>query len=125
MFTSTHREKQGWGTDYPGADINFSIRVSELTKIQVKMIDDGDDESDPDAVVVRLTDEALFNCPFIFMEDAGTARLQLHRKWRGCRTTCSRAAFCWSPTITAPTGGSNSTTRSAACCRRRATPSST
>jgi hypothetical protein len=76
MFTSTHREKQGWSTDYPGADINFSIRVSELTKIQVKMADDGDgdgDESDPDAVVVRLTDEALFNCPFIFMEDAGTA----------------------------------------------------
>jgi hypothetical protein len=73
MFTSTHREKQGWGTDYPGADINFSIRVAELTKIQVKMTDSGE-ESDPDAVVVRLTDEALFNCPFIFMEDAGTAR---------------------------------------------------
>ena len=73
MFTSTHREKQGWATDYPGADINFSIRVSELTKIQVKMTDAGE-ESDPDAVVVRLTDEALFNCPFIFMQDAGTAR---------------------------------------------------
>ena len=25
----------GWGTDYPNADINFSIRLSELTKIQV------------------------------------------------------------------------------------------
>ena len=73
LFTSTHREKQGWGTDYPGADINFSIRVSELTKIQVKMTDEGE-ESDPDAVVVRLTDDALFNCPFIFMEDAGTAQ---------------------------------------------------
>jgi hypothetical protein len=78
MFTSTHREKQGWGTDYPGADINFSIRLSELTKIQVKMADDGDGEggADPDAVVVRLTDPALFNCPFIFMEDAGTLRLR-------------------------------------------------
>ena len=75
MFTSTHREKQGWGTDYPGADINFSIRVSELTTIDVKMIDHSDSEgAEPDAVVVRLTDEALFNCPFIFMEDAGTAR---------------------------------------------------
>ena len=75
MFTSTHREKQGWGTDYPGADINFSIRVSELTTIDVKMIDDaGSEAPEPDAVVVRLTDEALFNCPFIFMEDAGTAR---------------------------------------------------
>ena len=25
----------GWGTDYPNADINFSIRLSELTKTQV------------------------------------------------------------------------------------------
>jgi hypothetical protein len=28
----------------------------------------------PDAVVVRLTDDALFKCPFILMEDAGTAK---------------------------------------------------
>ena len=73
MFTSTHREKQGWSTDYPGADINFSIRVAELTKVQVKMTDEAGEESEPDAVVVRLTDEALFKCPFIFMEYAGTA----------------------------------------------------
>jgi len=74
MFQSDHREKQGWGTDYPGADINFSIRLAELTKVQVKRIHEGSAEEMPDAVVVRLTDEALFKCPFIFMEDAGTAR---------------------------------------------------
>lgn len=73
MFQSDHREKQGWGTDYPGADINFSIRLSELTKVQIKMRD-GEEGDEPDAVVVRLTDEALFQCPFLFMEDAGTAR---------------------------------------------------
>jgi hypothetical protein len=28
MFQSDRREKQGWGTDYPGADINFSIRLA-------------------------------------------------------------------------------------------------
>ena len=33
----------------------------------------------PDAVVVRLTDDALFKCPFIFMEDAGTARFTRDR----------------------------------------------
>src|SRR5918993_3097449 len=37
MFQSDRREKQGWATDYPGADINFSIRLSELTKAQIKM----------------------------------------------------------------------------------------
>lgn len=72
MFQSTHREKQGWGTDYPGADINFSIRLAELTKVQVRMTD-GSEYPEPEAVVVQLTDEALFKCPFIFMEDAGTA----------------------------------------------------
>jgi hypothetical protein len=73
LFTSDRREKQGWGTDYPGADINLSVRLSELTKVRVTMTQDGESEV-PDAVVVRLTDDALFQCPFALMEDAGTAR---------------------------------------------------
>lgn len=73
MFQSDHREKQGWGTDYPGADINFSIRLAELTKVQVRMAD-GSEYPEPEAIVVRLTDAELFKCPMIFMEDAGTAR---------------------------------------------------
>ena len=76
MFTSDRREKQGWRTDYPGADINFSVRLAELTKVHVKMTHDEGDEDTPDAVVVRLTDDALFQCPFTFMEDAGTARFK-------------------------------------------------
>ena len=70
MFTSNRREKRGWDTDYPGADINFSIRLSELTRTRVTLQDKG---GDPDHVVVRLTDEALFQCPFVLLEDAGTA----------------------------------------------------
>ena len=37
MFTSVRGEAggQGWWTDYPDADINFSIRLSELTKTRV------------------------------------------------------------------------------------------
>ena len=73
-FTSDRREKQGWRTDYPGADINLSIRIAELTKINVTMQNDSTEVPEPEAVVVRLTDDALFNCPFIFMEDAGTLR---------------------------------------------------
>lgn len=74
MFQSDRREKQGWSTDYPGADINFSVRLAELTKVQIKLRTDGEGGDAPDAVVIRLTDEALFQCPFIFMQDAGTAR---------------------------------------------------
>ena len=73
LFESDRREKQGWGTDYPGADINFSVRLAELTKVRVKFTDEGG-ERVPDAVVVRLTDDWLFQCPFTLMEDAGTAR---------------------------------------------------
>lgn len=74
MFTSDRREKQGWATDYPGADLNFSVRLSELTKVDVKMNHDGSEDETPDSLVVRLTDEALFQCPFTMIEDAGTAR---------------------------------------------------
>jgi hypothetical protein len=73
MFTSDRREKQGWSTDYPGADINLSVRLAELTKVRVTLTHDGEEQV-PDAVVVRLTDDALFQCPFTLMEDAGTAR---------------------------------------------------
>jgi hypothetical protein len=31
MFESNRREKRGWSTDYPGADLNFSTRLAELT----------------------------------------------------------------------------------------------
>jgi hypothetical protein len=73
MFSSNRREKTGWATDYPGADINFSVRLSELTKADVKMERGNGEEPTPDPIVVGLTDEALFKCPFILMEDAGTA----------------------------------------------------
>jgi hypothetical protein len=73
MFESNRREKRGWSTDYPGADLNFSTRLAELTKAPVTMRHDQQEGDVPDAVVVRLTDAALFECPFILMEDAGTA----------------------------------------------------
>jgi hypothetical protein len=73
MFESNRREKRGWSTDYPGADLNFSTRLAELTKTPVTMRPDAEEGEAPDAVVVRLTDAALFKCPYILMEDAGTA----------------------------------------------------
>jgi hypothetical protein len=73
MFQSNRREKRGWSTDYPGADLNFSTRLAELTKAPVTLRSDAEEGDVPDAVVVRLTDAALFKCPYILMEDAGTA----------------------------------------------------
>src|SRR5262245_42368864 len=53
MFASNRREKRGWDTDYPGAEINFSIRLSELTKTRVTR---QPGSTDAEFVVVRLTD---------------------------------------------------------------------
>lgn len=74
MYRSGRREPggSGWSTDYPGADFNFSIRFSELTKAAVSRTR----TNDPNYLVVRITDdEALFRCPFVTLEDAGTVTL--------------------------------------------------
>jgi hypothetical protein len=73
MYNSVYREMggSGWRTDYPGADINFSIRFSELTKSSVSR----NGEGDPEYFVVRASgDDNLFRCPYVHIEDAGTAR---------------------------------------------------
>jgi len=59
---------QGWSTDYPDAELNFSIRLSELTKTRVTK----DTGGKPDYLTVPLTDPALFQCPYLHMEDVGT-----------------------------------------------------
>ena len=72
MYPSLYREAggSGWRTDYPGADINFSIRFAELTKTAVSR----DGEGDPEHFVVRSSeDDHLFRCPYVHIEDAGTA----------------------------------------------------
>ena len=71
MYTSVVSEEggMGWGTDYPGADQNLSVRLSELTKTVVSQQADGQ----PNHLVVRATDDTLFQCPWVQMSDAGTA----------------------------------------------------
>ncbi|MGE0702736.1 MAG: DUF4159 domain-containing protein [Vicinamibacterales bacterium] len=61
----------GWDTDYPGADINFSVRLEELTSVDVGFRED----LRPRHVVVSLTDPLLYRCPVLFMSDAGTMAL--------------------------------------------------
>jgi len=52
-----------WETDYPASDLNFSLRLSELTTIDVNRDESGQIEH----AVIQLTDDALFNYPFIYM----------------------------------------------------------
>ena len=58
-----------WTTDYPNADINMSIRLSELTKTRVAFLPSGD----PKHVVVRISGDELFQCPLVIMSAPGSA----------------------------------------------------
>jgi hypothetical protein len=92
MFYSDRREPggQGWWTDYPDADINFSVRLSELTKTRVSRMPGGE----PNHLVVRLTDNELFQCPFLLMEDVGTARFS-DDEVRRLREYLLKGGFLW------------------------------
>jgi hypothetical protein len=48
----------GWRVDFPDADLNLSCRLQQLTALKV----------DPAGQVVRLTDPALTDYLFLFME---------------------------------------------------------
>jgi hypothetical protein len=92
IYTSIRGEAggQGWSTDYPDAEYNFSIRLSELTRTRVKL----DGAGRPDFVTVRLTDEALFQCPYLHMEDVGTAGFS-EREVESLRTYLLKGGFLW------------------------------
>jgi hypothetical protein len=91
-YTSGRREAggQGWSTDYPDAELNFSIRLSELTKTRVSK----DSNGRPEHLVVRLTEESLYQCPYLHMEDVGTASLT-DAEVQGLRAFLLKGGFLW------------------------------
>jgi len=70
--------------------VNFSIRLSELTKTRVSR----DPTGDPNHLVVRLTDEALFQCPWAILEDAGSAGLS-DEEVAALRAYLLKGGFVW------------------------------
>src|SRR5262245_40379167 len=72
MFSqSNDGDGNGWSVDYPRADINLSIRLSELTRTRISR----DTTGEPNHVLLRLTDDLLFQCPFIMMTEVGSIYL--------------------------------------------------
>lgn len=51
----------GWRTDYPDSDLNFSLRLQQLTTMKVN----------PDPIVLELTDDKLLDYPFLYMIEPG------------------------------------------------------
>jgi len=56
----------GWITDFPDSDLNLSYRLQQVTSLR----------TDPDARVLRLTDPALFDYPWIYMVEPGGLQLK-------------------------------------------------
>ena len=66
---ASNGDGNGWGVDYPRADINLTFRLSELTTTTVSR----DPDDDYKHVVVQLTDPLLYHCPFVMMTEPGGA----------------------------------------------------
>ena len=80
----------GWQTDYPYAEVNLTTRLSELTKTRVSR----DTSGHPNYFVVRLTDDALFNCPITVASDVGTVGFSAAEVER-LRTYLLKGGFLW------------------------------
>jgi hypothetical protein len=51
----------GWATDYRDSELNFSLRLQQLTSMKVN----------PEPIVLELTDPKLFEYPFIYIIEPG------------------------------------------------------
>jgi hypothetical protein len=92
-----HQRGLGWGTDYPDAEINFSIRLSELTKTRVSRSSD----NEPNHFVVQPTDEALFQCPFVIMSDPGSVGFT-DEDVQALRSYLLKGGFLWADDFWGP-----------------------
>ena len=79
-----------WSTDYPNADINMSIRLSELTKTAVSF----GPANEPNHLLVRPADDELFQCPFLMMAAPGSAFFDETDAER-LRTYLLKGGFLW------------------------------
>jgi hypothetical protein len=90
-FNSDGRGDGGdWTVDWPRADINLSIRLAELTKTTVGKTSAGD----PNHLLLRLTDDALFQCPFIMMTEVGSASIDDEEAAK-LRSYLLKGGFLW------------------------------
>ena len=79
-----------WSVDYPRADQNLSIRLSELTKTPVSF----DDRNEPNHLLITLSQDELFRCPFIMMTEVGSVYLD-ETEAENLRKYLLKGGFLW------------------------------
>jgi hypothetical protein len=85
-----NRNGGSWTTDYPNADINMSIRLAELTRTRVSIESSGQ----PNHLLVRPTDETLYQCPLVIMTAPGSAVFNTEEA-EALRTYLAKGGFLW------------------------------
>jgi hypothetical protein len=85
-----NRNGGSWQTDFPNADINMSIRFSELTKTRVAFYPSGE----PKHLLVRATADSLFKCPLVIMTAPGSAIFSPEEA-EVLRTYLAKGGFLW------------------------------
>jgi hypothetical protein len=80
----------GWRVDYPRADENLSIRLSELTRTPISQ----DDTGEPNHFVLALTDPLLFHCPFTMLTEPGGAYFD-NAEAASLRAYLLKGGFLW------------------------------
>lgn len=78
------RDWERWETDYPEAEENFLIRIQQLSTIKVN----------PKPISLRLTDERIFEYPFLYMCDPGWQLLS-DAEVESLRSYLQRGGFMW------------------------------
>jgi uncharacterized protein DUF4159 len=92
LYDSVRREQNGagWRTDYPRGQRHLLIRLSELTKTRVSWRE----PHIPHVWLVRLSDDALFQCPYVMASDVGTIGLS-EDEVAGLRLYLQKGGFVW------------------------------
>lgn len=79
-----------WNADWPRADINLSIRLSELTKADVSKGATGE----PNHLLVRFTNPEVFDCPFVMATEVGRAAIS-DEDAKAMRLYLEKGGFLW------------------------------
>ena len=103
----------GWSVDWPRADENLSVRLSELTRLPVSV----DENSVPKHLLVRLTDPELFHCPFVMMTEPGGTYFD-DQEAAGLRSYLLHGGFLWADDF----WGSTPSGSGKASCAKRCPP---
>jgi hypothetical protein len=91
MFrNATNGDGYGWNVDWPRADQNLSIRLSELTRTPVSM----DAGGTPNSLVLRATSPEISHCPFVMMTEPGGAYFD-DQEAAALRTYLLKGGFLW------------------------------